>query len=177
MKRTKGLIHIISGPGKGKTTSSVGLAVRALGHGLKVCYSFFNKKPDKYGYTEVNSLEKLGAVINGQVLEHPSFNKKVTQKIMSDRTRQTMKDFTVFINENEFDLLVMDEILISVRDSFIDEATLIEFIKNKPKDLELVMTGRGATEKLMELADYVNIIDSVKHPMNQGIGARKGIEF
>ncbi|MFY9152365.1 MAG: cob(I)yrinic acid a,c-diamide adenosyltransferase, partial [Prolixibacteraceae bacterium] len=75
-----GLIHIYTGEGKGKTTASVGLAVRALGHGLKVCYAHFNKRPELYGYNEIQSLQKLGATILGFTEGHWSFNPKVTRE-------------------------------------------------------------------------------------------------
>ena len=172
-----GFTHIYTGEGKGKTTSSVGLAVRALAHGLKVCYSYFNKKPSKYGVTEVDFLEKLGAVVFWADAQHPSFNKLVTKESHSELTNKNFENLNKFIVENNFDLLIMDEILISVRDDFMKEKSLIDFIKNKPKKLELVLTGRGATESIIDLADYVSDIQMVKHPYQKGIKSRKGIEF
>ena len=80
-----GLVHIYTGTGKGKTTASVGLGVRALSHGLKVCYSYYNKKPELYGSTEVTTLETLGAKIFGLSLQHPSFNSSVTKNEMRDK--------------------------------------------------------------------------------------------
>lgn len=172
-----GLIHIYTGNGKGKTTSAVGLAVRALGHGKKVCYSYFNKKPAKYGYTEIESLKKLGAEILGLTDEHPFFNKLITKEEHKNQTEAGVEKLKKIIQSNKFDLLIMDEILISVRDEFLDEEQLIEFIKNKPKNLELVMTGRGATNKIIEIADYVSNIEKIKHPMDNGVMSREGIEF
>ena len=173
----KGLVHIYTGNGKGKTTSAIGLAVRALSHGKKVCYSYFNKKPAKYGYTEIESLKKLGAEILGFTDGHPSFNKLITieeHKIQTQKGVETLKEFILCKN---FDILIMDEILISVRDGFLEEALLVEFIQNKPKNLELVMTGRGATNKIIETADYVSNIEKIKHPMDNGVMSREGIEF
>ena len=74
-------------------------------------------------------------------------------------------------------MLIMDEILISVRDGYIPEKLLIDFIKSKPDNLELVMTGRGATEKLIESADYVSEIKKIKHPYDHKVTSRKGIEY
>lgn len=172
-----GLIHIYTGNGKGKTTSAVGLAVRALGHGKKVCYSYFNKKPAKYGYTEIESLKKLGAKILGLSDEHPFFNKLITKEEHKIQTQKGVETLKELIMSNSFDMLIMDEILISIRDEFLDEEQLIEFIKNKPKNLELVMTGRGATNKIIEIADYVSNIEKIKHPMDNGVMSREGIEF
>ncbi len=173
----KGLVHIYTGTGKGKTTSSVGLAVRAISHNKNVCYSFFNKNPSKYGYTEVNTLEKLGAKIVGITKGHPSFNKKI---IIEEHKQETIKGFdelVKLVTSEHIDLLIMDEINISVRDGYLPEEHLISFMKNKPEHLELVLTGRGATQNLIEHADYVSVIEAVKHPMNNGIPSREGIEF
>ena len=74
-------------------------------------------------------------------------------------------------------MLIMDEILISVRDGSIDEDYLLDFIKNRPKNLELVLTGRDATKKLIEAADYVSEINKIKHPMDSGVMSREGIEY
>ncbi len=172
-----GLVHIYSGEGKGKTTASVGLAVRALSHGLKVCYSFFNKKPSRYGNTEVNTLEENGAVIFGNEDQHPSFNKNVTKEQHAKLTLKSFEELKELVYKQDFDMLVMDEILISVRDNFLDEKVLIDFINNKPKNLELVLTGRGVTNKLVDVADYVSNIQMVKHPFQKGIKSRIGIEY
>jgi cob(I)alamin adenosyltransferase len=173
----KGLVHVYTGNGKGKTTSAVGLTVRALSHGKKACYSYFNKKPAKYGYTEIESLKKLGAEILGFTDGHPSFDKSITKEKHKIQTQKGIETLKELILNNNFDMLIMDEILISVRDGFLEEALLIEFIKNKPKSLELVMTGRGATNKIIEIADYVCNIEKIKHPMDNGVMGREGIEF
>lgn len=172
-----GLIHIYTGEGKGKTTSAVGLSVRALSHGLRVCYSCFNKKPTKYGNTEVESLEKLGAEIIVFTGGHPSFNKTITKEEYKVQTQKGIETLDKLVHQEHFDMLIMDEILISVIDGFLEEYRLIEFVKNKPESLELVMTGRGATGQLIELADYVSEIKKIKHPMDKGITSREGIEF
>lgn len=172
-----GLIHIYTGTGKGKTTSSVGLGVRALSHDLRVCYSYFSKKPSMFGNTEVNSLEKLGAVIMGSESQHPSFNKDVTHMSHSEVSQENFSNIKKLISVEDFDMLIMDEILISVSQEFIKESELIDFIKSKPSKLELVMTGRGASDNLIDLADYVSYIEMVKHPYQKGIASREGIEF
>ena len=99
-----GLVHIYSGEGKGKTTASVGLAVRALSHGLKVCYSYFNKAPSHYGNTEVNSLEKIGAVIFGNEDRHPSFNKNVTKEQHAKLTLKSFEELKELVNKQDFDI-------------------------------------------------------------------------
>ncbi len=173
----KGLVHIYTGNGKGKTTSAVGLGVRALGSGFKVYYAFFHKRPEIYGYAEIKNLEKLGATIMGIAKGHPHLDKSIDEDSIKYQTKEGVDALTRTVKEEHIDMLIMDEILISVRDGFLDEETLIKFIKNKPNDLELVLTGRGATVKIIELADYVSEIQKIKHPFDKNIASRKGVEF
>jgi cob(I)alamin adenosyltransferase len=175
--KNNGLIHIYTGDGKGKTTSAVGLAVRALGHNMKVVYAHFHKNPEKYGYTEVQNLKKLGATVFGFAKEHPFCDKNVSYDSLGKEIIDGLGLLKKMINEDKIDLLVMDEIIISVRDGFLDELALIDFIKSKSDGLELVLTGRDASSNLMEHADYVSVITKRKHPYDQKILARKGIEF
>lgn len=172
-----GLIHIYTGEGKGKTTASVGLAVRALGHGLKVCYTHFNKQPELYGYNEIQSLQKLGATVLGFTNGHWSFNPSVTRESSRKEVKSGLAELSEYIRNESPDLLIMDEILISVRDNVISEHELLDFISQKPEHLELVMTGRGASDGLIEKADYVSYIQKIKHPYDQKIYSRRGIEY
>jgi len=172
-----GLIHIYTGEGKGKTTAAVGLAVRALGHGLKVCYVYFNKRPELYGYNEIQSLQKLGATILGFTEGHWSFNPSVTKESSCNDVLSGLTELEKYIQAENPDLLILDEILISVRDGILAEEELLEFIARKPDKLELVMTGRGASDGLIEVADYVSYVQKVKHPFDRKIYSREGIEF
>lgn len=173
----KGLVHIYTGDGKGKTTSAVGLTLRSLGHGLKVCYAYFHKQPEKYGYTEINMLEKLGAAIYGFAKGHPFCDKNIHAEDLKTQAPEGLSFLSSLIHSMHFDLLIMDEIIISVRDGYLPEDMLLDFIRNKPADLELVITGRGATPEMMELADYVSNVTKIKHPYDNSIPCRKGIEF
>ncbi len=175
--KNKGLIHIYTGDGKGKTTAAVGLAIRALGHGFRVCYAHFHKRPELYGYNEIQSLEKLGATIFGFTGGHPFCNKTLTREQLQREVREGLQFLSGYLTENEPDLLIMDEILISVRDGYLAEEELLDFISHKPEHTELVMTGRGATDKLIARADYVSHVSKVKHPYDQDIPSREGIEF
>lgn len=172
-----GLVHIYTGEGKGKTTAAVGLAVRVLGHGMTVCYAHFNKRPELYGYHEIQSLQKLGATILGFTEGHWSFNPKVTRESSREDVKNGLIQLRGFIQGKTPDLLILDEILISVRDGVLAEDELLEFIAQKPAKLELVLTGRGATDGLIKVADYVSYIQKVKHPFDRKIYSREGIEF
>jgi cob(I)alamin adenosyltransferase len=173
----RGLIHVYTGDGKGKTTAAVGLATRSLGHGMKVCYCSFHKDPEKYGYTEMQSLRKLGATVHNFAKGHPHLNKSLDSNVIAQETREAVSSLPKMLEDGYFDLLILDEILISVRDNYLDEETLLEFIRNKPEKLELVMTGRDATPSVIELADYVSEVRKVKHPYDSGIYSREGIEY
>lgn len=172
-----GLIHIYTGEGKGKTTAAVGLAVRALGHGMKVSYAHFNKQPELYGFNEIQSLQKLGATILGFTNGHWSFNTSVTPESSRIEVQNGLVALSEFIRNENPDLLIMDEILISIRDGVLSENELIGFIDQKPEHMELVMTGRGASAGLIEKADYVSYIQKIKHPFDQKIFGRQGIEY
>ncbi|MFR9649815.1 MAG: cob(I)yrinic acid a,c-diamide adenosyltransferase [Rikenellaceae bacterium] len=172
-----GLVHIYTGDGKGKTTSAVGLATRALGRGLKVCYVSFHKRPELYGYSEMNILKGSGAVVLNRAKGHPKLDKSIDPVVNSQQVKDAIIEIEELISREHFDILIMDEVMISVRDNYLDESELIRFIKARPADLELVLTGRGATEGLIEVADYVSNITKVKHPFDKGVMSRKGVEF
>ena len=172
-----GLIHVYTGTGKGKTTSAVGLAVRALGGDLKVCYSSFHKNPDKYGYHEIKNLQKLGARVLIFAKGHPHLEKTIDETEIKKEVAEGIQELSKLLLSEKFDMLVMDEILISIRDGYLEEETLLQFVQNKPPHTELVLTGRGATQKIIDVADYVSEIQKIKHPYDKGINSRKGIEF
>ncbi len=172
-----GLIHVYTGDGKGKTSSAVGLATRALGSGFRVCYCSFHKRPEKYGYTEIESLRRLGADISVFAKGHPHLDRSINENEIRREVAEAITYLRNLLKEKPIDLLILDEILISVRDRYLDEAVLLDFIKSKPPHTELVLTGRGATEKVMELADYVTFCRKLKHPYDNGITSRRGIEY
>lgn len=172
-----GLIHIYTGDGKGKTTAAIGLATRALGGGLKVCYLSLHKRPERYGYTEMDSLRQLGAMVINRAKGHPKLDKSIDPAVNSAEAMSALDEIEELIRVESFDLLIIDELMISVRDGYIPEQRVLDFIDSKPDSLELVMTGRGATESLIERADYVSNIGKIKHPFDQGISSRKGIEY
>lgn len=173
----KGLVHIYTGDGKGKTTASVGLSIRALGHGYNVVYSSFFKRPGESGYNEIEVLKSLGATIFSFSDGMPMANPQITAEDYRQSTTTGLDRLFNFINENETDLLVLDEILIAVDCAYLSDTELIEFIQQKPKNLELVLTGRGATDNIQQIADYVTFLKKTKHPYDNGILAREGIEY
>ena len=164
-----GLIHIYCGDGKGKTTAAMGLGMRAAGRDKKVLLTQFLKDNDS---GELNSIEKLGdnfVIFKGDpVKKFFKFMSPEEQMITKKEHEERFRAVTKKAADENFDLLIMDELIP------LDE--VVEFLKNKPKGLEVVMTGRNPDEKLVELAHYVSEIKAVKHPYEKGINARVGIE-
>lgn len=173
-----GLIHIYSGDGKGKTTAAMGLGMRAAGRSKKVLLTQFLKS-NKTG--ELNSIEKLSEffhVVKGVPAKKFVWNMNEEEKleIKKEHTNR-FREVTKKAIEEEYDLLILDEIIATINRDFVMLSEVIDFLKNKPTGLEVVMTGRNPKEELIELADYVSEIKAIKHPYNKGIKSRVGIEI
>lgn len=173
----RGLIQIYTGNGKGKTTAAVGLAIRAKGHGLRVGYIYFHKEPDKWNYGENKILKQIGIDTFGFAKSHPFCRKNSKPENMRKECLQGLDFIKKIYEENKYDILILDEINISVRDRFLKEEEVLEILKTKPINLEVILTGRGATQRMIEQADYVSEIREIKHPYNSGVKRRKGIEY
>ncbi len=173
----KGLIQIYTGPGKGKSTAAIGQAVRAAGHGLKVGLVTFFKDPEAFGYGEYKSLEKLGIKSFLFAKKHPHFYKELNPNDVRQECSRGLEFISKLFRDPSWDMLVLDEINIAVRDGFLHEEEVLSLLEAKPEKLELVLTGRGITEKVMEKADLVSEVREVKHPYSRGIKSRKGIEY
>ena len=174
----KGLIHIYCGDGKGKTTAAMGLAIRAAGREKKVFITQFLKS-GKSG--ELVSLEKLKEYITflpGRPVNKFVWNMNDEEKIEAKREHTARFNEIIDIIKNEdYDLLILDEIIATINNGFIELNKVIEFLKNKPETLEVVMTGRDPKEELIELANYVTEMKCIKHPFKEGIPSRVGIEL
>lgn len=176
MQRTTGLIHIYHGDGKGKTTSAMGLALRSLGHNHKVVIAQFLKDGTS---GECRMLAKYDNLTLLAANPYSKFTFQMTDE-EKEQTKQSInrmfKAATQFCINNNADLLILDEICAAITTGMLDKNVLISFLENKPTKLEVVMTGRNPSEKLISLADYVTEMKKQKHPFDQGIVAREGIE-
>lgn len=178
-KSDKGLIHIYTGEGKGKTTAGLGLCLRAAGSGLKVLIARFLKTNNS---AELQAFERFPNVV--LVENDKSFGFSRLWKDDPEKKAQAKEYYSRMLDtaireavSGYYDVLLLDEIIASVRLGVVDTDTLLGFLKEKPDNLEVIMTGRDPIPELIELADYVSEIRKIKHPFDQGILARKGIEF
>ena len=175
--KEKGLIQVYTGDGKGKSTAAIGQAARAAGHGFKVGLVSFFKDPEVFGYGEHKSLEKLGIKTFLFAKKHPHFYKELNPDDVCQECSRGLEFIKELFQDPSWDMLVLDEINIALRDGFLKEEEVLSLLETKPEKLELVLTGRGATEKIIEKADLVSEVREVKHPYSQGIKSREGIEY
>ncbi len=169
----KGLIHIYTGDGKGKTTCALGLALRASGRGKKVLWTSFLKDFDSGEFTAPPF-----DIVRGTPVEGFFFNmtKEKKEALRLEHEKRLVTCFDRAAKEDYF-LLVLDEICPCVDMGIIDMSTLARLLKSKPEGLEVALTGRGASEEIIALADYVSEIKCVSHPFERGVGGREGIEY
>lgn len=175
-KNELGLIHIYCGDGKGKTTASMGLALRALGYGYKVVITQFLKDGDS---SELKAIKQFSnaTVISGKQVAGFSFSMNDQEKeIVTKNHNEHLKKAIELCENGDCDVLILDEIMGAIKTQLINYDMLISFLKNKPPHVEIVMTGRNPNVELIELADYVSEVKKVKHPYEKGIKARGGIE-
>lgn len=173
----KGLIQIYTGTGKGKSTAAIGQAVRAAGHGFKVGFLSFFKDPEAFGYGEYKSLEKLGVKTFLFARKHPHFYKELNRDDVCQECSRGLEFIKELFQDPSWDMLVLDEVNIALRDGFLKEEDVLSLLDAKPDKLELVITGRGVTGKIIEEADLVSEVREIKHPYSRGIKSRKGIEY
>lgn len=173
----KSCIHIYCGDGKGKSTAAMGLAVRAAGFGKKVVVTQFLKDGSSSELNILRSLPGVQVLVCekkfGFIWNMSEEQKKEAKEAYTELFRRVTKKAV----EEEAFLLVMDEFIAAYNHGMLDREEALCFLKEKPDMLEVVLTGRGPAPELIELADYVSEICKRKHPFDEGIPARKGIEL
>ena len=173
----KGLIHVYTGEGKGKTTAAFGLAKRAAGHGKKVLILQFLKSRTKNS-GELISAEKTGIkVVKFRNQTTPLFDPKVKLSELKASIKQAVTRCVREIKSSTYDVVILDELNTVLGCKYSSMSDVRKIIDAKPEHVELILTGRGAPEELIEIADYVTEMRMVKHPFKKGVKARKGIEF
>ncbi len=171
-----GLIHIYCGDGKGKTTAAMGLAVRCAGRGKKVLITQFLKDNSSGEISILENIKNITIEKGEPVTKFFKFMSPEEQTITKSEHSRRFKNIIYKAVSDNYDILILDEIIAGINLELIELNDLIEFLKNKPQGLEVVMTGRNPNEKLIDISDYVSEIKAVKHPYEKGIGSRIGIE-
>ena len=174
----KGLVIVYTGKGKGKTTAALGIALRAVGYKKKICMIQFIKGSWHYG--EMHSSKKL----------EPEFEMIAVGKgfvgIMDDKSpkedhKETAKEAIRIskekIQSGEYDIVILDEINYAINLELISIKEVMELIKSKPSEIDLVLTGNYAKKEIIEISDLVTEMKEIKHPFQLGIKAKKGIDF
>lgn len=175
-----GYIQVYTGNGKGKTTASLGLAMRALGRCWKVLIVMFTKGGDDYG--ELNSFRNLSPEIaqNLTIVQAGLDRIVYTDNKTDEDTEEIQKGWALAknaIKNDEYNLIILDEANIAIDLGIIDLDEMIEVLQNKPQDMEIVLTGRNANQKIINIAHLVSEINPIKHYWDTGVVARKGIEY
>ncbi len=172
----KGLVHVYTGEGKGKTTAAVGLCVRAVGRGKRVAFVQFCKTAPT---GEMEPLQRLGVSCFrmegsfGFSFAMDEQHKAAYRQALAAHWKTALS----VVSSGGFDLVVLDEAMGAMHMGAVSAGDLCGLCKDKPVPLELVFTGRGAPDALIALANYVSVISALKHPLEEGTAAREGVEY
>lgn len=172
----RGLIQVYTGNGKGKTTASLGLALRAVGHGYKIFMLQFMKGSKDYGelITAEKHLPNLIIVQSGLETFVDKNNPSPADLEMAAGGLETAKKV---VREGNFNLVILDEINVALDYKLIPLDEVLDMIHSKPDHVELILTGRSAPEEILEAADLITEMTLVNHPFYKGVDARQGIEY
>lgn len=173
----KGLVHVYTGGGKGKTTAALGAALRALGWGGKVCMVQFIK-----GYGEIGEAKFARGSSERFVLRQFAIDvsRNIDEQKVSERREAAgaaMAYAAQVVQGGEYDLVILDEINNACHYGLIEVSQVLKLIQTKPANVELILTGQNAPSQIIEAADYVTEMRSIKHPYDSGIQARKLIDY
>ncbi len=174
-KLENGLVQVYTGNGKGKTSAAFGLALRAIGRGLKVYIIQFIKGGFDYG--ELYIIDKLPNLTLKAFGRGKFVTEKPPEKEDIELAHEALTLAEEIVKSGEYDIVVLDEINVALNLKLIKIDNVLKMIKNKPKHVELILTGRCTSDKIIEAADLVTEMKEVKHPYKKGFQARKGIEY
>ena len=170
------MLQCYTGDGKGKTTASLGLAVRAVGHNKRVKIFQFMKGQINYG--ELKSLKKLSPNIEIEQCGRKEFvNKENPEKIDIELAKNCWEKAKKVILGKKFDIVILDELNVALDFKLLPKEEVIDFLKKYKNNLEIVVTGRYAPEEIIEISDLVTEMKEIKHYYQSGINEREGIEY
>ncbi len=171
----RGLVQIFTGEGKGKTTAALGVVLRALGHGLRVCIVAFMK--GGYPYGEWEMLARLPNVRVARFGLETFTDPTSVKPEEKEQAKQALSTAREAMLSGDYDLVVLDEVNIAVAWKLVELDEVVKLIQDKPQNVELILTGRYADTRLVQLADLVTECLKIKHPYDKGITARRGIDY
>lgn len=177
-QESKGLVIIYTGDGKGKTTASLGVCIRAAGYKKRIKIIQFIKGTWHYGeldgiklLSEYVDLEQMGKGFVGIIDDREDISTHINAAAKAlERSREV-------IHSGRYDIVILDELNVALSLKLIELEAVIDLIRGKPEKLHLIITGRGAHEKVIEMADLVTEMREIKHPYKKGILAQEGIDF
>jgi len=174
-KLNRGFTHIYTGNGKGKTTAAIGQAVRAAGFGFS---SYFLMLMKEFPYNEVSALYSLKDYIFIEQVGKDDYvyRKELPPQEEIDKASRALINAKEKMLSGDFNLIILDEVLVSVYFGLITKEAVIDFLDSKPFEVELILTGRYCPKEIIEKADLVTEMKEVKHYYEKGILARRGIE-
>lgn len=174
--KRKGMVQVYTGNGKGKTTAAIGLALRAIGHGYKIFMLQFMKGSKNYG--EIIASEKY--LPNFTIVQTGLETFVDKENPSRDDVRLALDGLEIakkVVSENRYDIVILDEINVALDFKLIPLNEVAELVKNKPQEMEIILTGRYAPKEIIDLGDVVSEIQLVNHPYYHGVSAREGIEY
>ncbi|MCP4580598.1 MAG: cob(I)yrinic acid a,c-diamide adenosyltransferase [candidate division Zixibacteria bacterium] len=178
MKKKTGLIVVNTGDGKGKTTAALGICVRAVGYDMKVAIVQFIKGSWHYG--EIDGIKRLAPnveLFTGGKGFVGIMDDNLPREEHEKAARSTLEYAKELMLSGKYDILVLDELNVAVSIGLLKLKDVLDLLDKKPELLSLVITGRGAQDKLIEKADLVTEMKEIKHPYRKGILAQKGIDY
>lgn len=170
------MIQSYYGTGKGKTTAAVGAAVRAAGSGMKVFFSQFLKNGDSSELKALKNIENIDVIL-------PNAEYVMFEELTDERIKMRSEAYSKLLFEElpqkikHYDMIVLDEVLDILEFGYISEDEFLKSINLWKKEKELILTGHKISEKSAQISDYVSEVRAVKHPCEQGVSARPGIEY
>lgn len=170
-----GKVHVITGPGKGKTTAAFGLAMRAAGHGYRICIVQFMKTGETTG--ELLAARRIGGI---EVVQFGT-GRFVDRANPSEEDRRAATDALAAARERlaggSCRMIVLDEVNVAVSMGLLRASEVLGILKSRGPGVEVVLTGRDAPDEFVEYADYVSVVGDAKHPYRSGTRSRKGVEW
>jgi len=169
----KSATHVYTGNGKGKTTAAIGLGMRAVGAGLKVYMVQFMKG---YPYSEIEALKAVKNFTVKQFGRAEFVDKQHPAEVDIQHAQDALEHAVTIIRSNKYDVMILDEINVAMDYNMIDTDQVLDIMEEKPENMELILTGRYAPKEITKHADLVTEMLEIKHPYNNGMSCRHGID-